>query len=511
MALYNEERPQDTSGILGQPSIVQRIEGMISLGKYAQAMAFTGPAGTGKTTTARVIARACNCENPTKHGPCGKCQPCKDILAGTSIDVIEMDAASNNGVADVHDIIEKAGYAPLGKYKVLIIDEAHMLSKSAWNAFLKIVEEPPSNVIFIFCTTELNKIPATIVSRCRQFAFGKISAEIIAEKLEEECLKYGKSYDKDALMLIAKAADGGMRSAESVLESFFHEKKISTEIVADVLGVSSEEALFSIIEGIANAESTSSLDAFRNASSKGRTVKGIAEGIIEILKDILYLQEGGEDTKIYAPKSYKDFCHKMAKRLLIEETLMYVKEFSLTLRNLSEAYFETVILKLISEKKPVKAQTVMCDNEASASITELMKSIAQIKNCLMNGEIPEGWDNTQAIANVSTDNNDTLTEKISFEITEEEDTLSMEHQERSENVEVSNESGEPDDFDFASYLPKGALIGNAVFVKDFDNPSSDTSKEEHEEENLTSDTKMEDNSTSDFMKSLFGDLDLPGI
>ena len=199
MAIYNEYRPLTLEEVRGQEPIKNQLKAMFESGSVPNALLFVGPRGTGKTTIARIVARFVNCSDP--HGdPCNECESCKSILAGASPDVLELDAASNNKVDDVRAIIENAQYSPVGNMKVYILDEVHMFSQGAWNALLKILEEPPKNVLFILCTTEEQKIPATIVSRCRKMYFERVELSEIVDFMEDICEEKMKAYDKDALL-----------------------------------------------------------------------------------------------------------------------------------------------------------------------------------------------------------------------------------------------------------------------------------------------------------------------
>ena len=219
-ALYRKFRPREFEDVKGQDHIVTTLKNQIRTDRIGHAYLFTGTRGTGKTTVAKIFARAVNCEHPVDGSPCGECESCRRIAEGTSMNVIEIDAASNNGVSNIRDIIEEVAYAPTeGKYKVYIIDEVHMLSIGAFNALLKTLEEPPAYVIFILATTEVHKIPITILSRCQRYDFHRISIDTIAARLRELMDQEQVDVEERALRYIAKAADGSMRDALSLLIS----------------------------------------------------------------------------------------------------------------------------------------------------------------------------------------------------------------------------------------------------------------------------------------------------
>ena len=215
-ALYRKFRPQDFADVKGQDPIVATLKNQIRAGRIGHAYLFCGTRGTGKTTIAKIFAKAVNCENPSDASPCGECALCRAIASGASMNVIEIDAASNNGVDNIREIVDEVSYSPAeGKYKVYIIDEVHMLSMGAFNALLKTLEEPPSYVIFILATTEVHKIPITILSRCQRYDFKRISIETIAGRMRELTEAEGVLAQERALRYIAKTADGSMRDALS--------------------------------------------------------------------------------------------------------------------------------------------------------------------------------------------------------------------------------------------------------------------------------------------------------
>ena len=239
-ALYRKFRPQEFEDVKGQEHIVTTLKNQIKADRIGHAYLFCGTRGTGKTTIAKILARAVNCEHPIDGSPCNTCKTCRAINEGTSMNVIEIDAASNNGVDNIREIREEVAYRPTtGKYKVYIIDEVHMLSTGAFNALLKTLEEPPSYVIFILATTEAHKIPITILSRCQRYDFRRITAETIAARLQELMDKEGNDVEEKAIRYIAKAADGSMRDALSLLDqciAFYLGEKLTYEKVLENLG-----------------------------------------------------------------------------------------------------------------------------------------------------------------------------------------------------------------------------------------------------------------------------------
>ncbi|HCR08314.1 MAG TPA: DNA polymerase III subunit gamma/tau, partial [Sutterellaceae bacterium] len=218
-ALYRKYRPTTFNEVVGQETIIQTLKNAKAQDRVAHAYLFCGPRGTGKTTIAKIFARMLNCTSTEDNQPCGECENCKMALNGSHPDIIEIDAASNNGVEEVRNLIDRVKYAPMqGQYKIYIIDEVHMMTKSAFNALLKTIEEPPKHIVFIFATTEPNKVLPTIISRCQRFDFSKVSAKDIAQRLTTVCEQEKIQIDAEAIGLIASLADGGMRDALSILD-----------------------------------------------------------------------------------------------------------------------------------------------------------------------------------------------------------------------------------------------------------------------------------------------------
>ncbi len=300
-ALYRKWRPSTFSEIVGQEHITATLQNEIKSGKIAQGYLFCGPRGTGKTTTARVLSKAVNCLQPENGNPCNKCRVCQGIADGSLMDVVEIDAASNNSVENIRTINSEVSYLPSGmSYKVYIIDEVHMLSISAFNALLKTLEEPPSHVIFILATTESHKIPATILSRCQRFDFKRVSHDPMLERLQIVAQNDGISISEDALSLIMKSADGSMRDALSLLDQCAsgRTEEIDADWVRTVTGGTDSSHILSLGGAILNYETEQALKLLRQALSKGYEPVRLLEGLMEYCKDLIVCKMGGGSSEL---------------------------------------------------------------------------------------------------------------------------------------------------------------------------------------------------------------------
>jgi len=310
-ALYRKFRPTTFEDVKGQDHIVTTLRNQIKMGRIGHAFLFTGTRGTGKTTSAQILARAVNCEAPVNGNPCGECAMCRSIAAGTSMNVIEIDAASNNGVDNIREIVEEVRYSPTeGKYKVYIIDEVHMLSAGAFNALLKTLEEPPSYVIFILATTEVHKIPITILSRCQRYDFRRITVEEIAGRLKELTVAENLAVEDRALRYVATAADGSMRDAISLLDqcvAFYLGETLTYDRVLEVLGTVDVSVFGKLMNHIRTGNVTGCLHLLDEIVARGRELTQFTVDFTWYLRNLLLAKASEElmDT-MEIPSDYRE-------------------------------------------------------------------------------------------------------------------------------------------------------------------------------------------------------------
>ena len=299
-ALYRKYRSQTFGEMVGQKVISTTLRQAVESGKISHAYLFSGPRGTGKTSAAKIFAKAMNCPNQVDGEPCNHCDICRDITNGSLEDVIEIDAASNNGVDEIREIRDKSTYAPSrATYKVYIIDEVHMLSTGAFNALLKTLEEPTENVVFILATTELHKIPATILSRVQRFEFKSIKQGAIKEHLASILEKEGLTFDDEALTIIARRAEGGMRDALSILDqalSLSADNNISQSVAEEITGSIGLTALDSFVASVRNQDTTKALSNLETLFDNGKSMSRFATDLLEYFRDLLIVKAGGENS-----------------------------------------------------------------------------------------------------------------------------------------------------------------------------------------------------------------------
>ncbi len=329
MELYRKYRPMTFDQVIGQNHITGTLINQVEKKRVGHAYLFTGTRGTGKTTCAKIFARAINCLSPKNGSPCGECEVCKSLSKGGNLDVIEMDAASNNGVDSVRDIIEQIKYPPVnGSKKVYIIDEVHMLSPGAFNAFLKTLEEPPPYVVFILATTEVHKLPQTVVSRCMRFDFRLVPTAQIRERVKEVYDGEGIEYEPDALDLIAQAGEGSVRDALSVADRCVKiGEKVTYDDVADVLGTSRKSDIYALFDAVSAGSVGDALKAGEKISKQGKIPSVVAKDLVTFAKDVLLCKTAGAANLGGSDESKREI-ETRAERTTVNTLIGMIKVFS---------------------------------------------------------------------------------------------------------------------------------------------------------------------------------------
>ncbi|MDY5026229.1 MAG: DNA polymerase III subunit gamma/tau [Oliverpabstia sp.] len=332
-ALYRKFRPNTFEDVKGQEHIVTTLKNQIQAERIGHAFLFCGTRGTGKTTVAKILARAVNCEHPVDGSPCNECATCKAIMAGTSMNVIEIDAASNNGVDNIREIREEVAYRPTqGKYKVYIIDEVHMLSTGAFNALLKTLEEPPSYVIFILATTEAHKIPVTILSRCQRYDFHRISIDTIAGRLQELMDKEGVQAEEKALRYVAKAGDGSMRDALSLLDqciAFYLGQELTYDKVLEILGTVDTEVFSKLLRQVLAGNITGCIHMLEELIAGGKELTQFVADFTWYMRNLLLVKTSGDAEEVLDVSSENLKALKEESQMVDTDTLMrYIRVLS---------------------------------------------------------------------------------------------------------------------------------------------------------------------------------------
>lgn len=378
LALYRKYRPKTFDDLLGQDHIVNTLKNQIMTDRIGHAYLFTGTRGTGKTSAAKIFAKAVNCKNPVNGSPCFNCESCVALNDPSNIDIIEIDAASNNGVNEIRELRENVQYPPVScKYKVYIIDEVHMLTGSAFNALLKTLEEPPKHAIFILATTEVYKIPATILSRCMRFDFRLIPTEVIANAISKIYDEVGKQYDKEAVLALAKAGEGSMRDALSVADIAlsYSDKKLTYDDVLAVLGASNNEDLIDFIKAILSHDVGNVLSFADKMFSLGKNVGVILKDLILLVRDLIVIKTCSDPNKVLGLPEYRFNLYSEVAELTSNEALINVLsnftdlELNLKYSSNPRILFESTLIK------STKTETDLDLNSLLARVSELENSI----------------------------------------------------------------------------------------------------------------------------------------
>lgn len=386
LALYRKYRPYVFSDVIGQEHIVRTLKNQINAQRVAHAYLFSGSRGTGKTSIAKIFARAVNCEHPIDGAACGQCETCKRVQDSTAMNIIEIDAASHNGVDNIREINEEVKYTPaVGRYKVYIIDEVHMLSIGAFNALLKTLEEPPQHVIFILATTDPQKIPVTILSRCQRFDFKRITATEIEKALHQYMVKENIEVEDEALAYIARLADGGMRDALSLLEqsiSFYYGEKITLDKVLYLVGAVDTDILFGMIDAIRESKADEVLHLCDEVNRQGRSLRQFTTDLLEHSRNLLVAKttKGGTDVLDYS-KEYVEKLKVQANQIEAGELMRYIRE-------LGELEYElrtALSPRILMEVALMKLCEVQLDESKESLMLKVQKMEQQLNKLLEEG------------------------------------------------------------------------------------------------------------------------------
>lgn len=390
-ALYRKWRPMTFDDVISQQHITDTLKNQIKSGKTAHAYLFTGSRGTGKTTCARILAKAVNCPNMKDGNPCLECDICRDAENGSLTDIIEIDAASNNGVDDIRDLRDGAVYTPeRGSHKIYIIDEVHMLSPSAFNALLKIMEEPPPYIMFILATTEIHKVPATIASRCQRYDFRRIRPQDIASRLEYIAQQENLNLTSDGAFLIAKLADGGMRDAVSLLDQCsVCSEIIDAETVSNAGGIAGRDYLYEILDAIADKNTAKALSVTGNLYDMSKDLTRLCEELITQLRNIMLIQvspKTAESLIVCMPDELEKL-NVLSKKISLEEVMNELSALQKCRENMSHVMnrrveFEMTLIKLCGNKN--NSPETIDNSEFYDKIKQLENKI----NSISAGNIP---------------------------------------------------------------------------------------------------------------------------
>ena len=380
-ALYRKYRSQNFSQLVGQEVVARTLKQAVEQDKISHAYLFSGPRGTGKTSVAKIFAKAMNCPNQVGGEPCNNCYICQAVTDGSLEDVIEMDAASNNGVDEIRDIRDKSTYAPsIAQYKVYIIDEVHMLSTGAFNALLKTLEEPTPNVVFILATTELHKIPATILSRVQRFEFKSIKTQDIRDHIFQILEKEGIDYETEAVEIIARRAEGGMRDALSILDqalSLTQEATLTTAVSEEITGTISLSALDHYVAALAQKDVPGALQNLDLIFENGKSMTRFVVDLLQYLRDILIVQAGGENTH------HSD---AFERNLALPQDVLF-EMISLATRSLADIK-ASLQPKIYAEMMTIRLAEIDSQPELSGEVAEelssLREEVARLKQALAN-------------------------------------------------------------------------------------------------------------------------------
>ena len=378
--LYRKYRPKVFSDVYGQDHVTSTLKNEIKNGRVSHAYLFTGSRGTGKTTCAKILAKAVNCEHNVDGEPCNECEVCKGLDNGSIYDVVEIDAASNNGVDNIRELRDETNYAPSrGKYRVYIIDEVHMLSTGAFNALLKTLEEPPAHVIFILATTEVHKLPATILSRCQRFDFKRIQPETMAIRLKEVAGLEGLSLDDDAAVLIARIADGALRDGLSILDQCAgRSKEINSDLVSEVAGLAGREAMYKLSDCIANSDSNTAMSIISDLYQNSFDMERLCVEMINHFRNFLVAKtvRKSRELIICTDDEYNTIL-EASKEFTVESIVFALDLFQNTLVTIKGGASARIEVEMAFIK--------LCEPKMDESIASLLDRVSKLENAIKSG------------------------------------------------------------------------------------------------------------------------------
>ena len=380
--LYRKYRPKVFADVYGQDHITSTLKNEIKNGRVSHAYLFTGSRGTGKTTCAKILAKAVNCESNIDGEPCNECEVCKGLDNGSIYDVVEIDAASNNGVDNIRELRDETNYAPSrGKYRVYIIDEVHMLSTGAFNALLKTLEEPPAHVIFILATTEVHKLPATILSRCQRFDFKRIQPETMAVRLKEVAEKEGLTLDDDAAVLIARIADGALRDGLSILDQCAgRSKEIDSQLVSEVAGLAGKEAMYKLSDCIANKDCNGAMSIISELYQNSFDMERLCVEMINHFRNFLVAKTVRKSRELI-------ICTDDEYNMIIEASKSFTVEEIINALDLFQNTLVTIKGGATARIEVEMAFVKLCEPKLDESIASILERISLLERSVSSGAV----------------------------------------------------------------------------------------------------------------------------
>ena len=381
-ALYRKWRPKVFDDVIGQEHITETLKTQVRTGHLSHAYIFIGTRGTGKTTCARILAKAVNCENPVNGNPCNRCRFCRGIEDGSILDIVELDAASNTGVDNVRDLREEAVFSPaVAKKRVYIIDEVHMLSLAAFNALLKIIEEPPEHLMFILATTELQKVPATILSRCQRHSFRRIPTERLASYLREIAGREALQLDEAASLQIARLAEGGVRDALSILDQCSSQEHVTTETVFETMGLAGNLNLVQLLKAVLRHDSTKALTLFQKIWLDGKEPASFLGELNGLIRDILIVKAAPAGAAELISGNYERNVLDGFATAMTKEELLYCADT-----------VQDAIVRIRQVRNPRTVAEIcivsLCDSRTAESVLSLRARISRLEEALRSGAVP---------------------------------------------------------------------------------------------------------------------------